>query len=82
VATKASDHEIEQLENDLASLSEIDEAIRIVLLRARTKQDIDELIRVRTALHRVWLRTMQRRQRAGRALAPPSPPDPDTPTGG
>ena len=84
MATKESDKEIERLENDLASLSEADEALRILLMRARTREDLDELIRIRTALHRVWIRAMDRRQQAGRRLEDehdPSRPE-DTPTGG
>jgi hypothetical protein len=66
VATKESDKEIARLEADLASLSEADEALRILLLRARTRDDLEELQRVRTAVQRVWLRMIERRQQAGR----------------
>ncbi len=68
MAAKARDHEIEELENDLASLSEIDEAARILILRARQRENLEELVRIRQVLYRMWLRATERRKRTGRKL--------------
>jgi len=66
VATKESDKEIAAIEHDLAAISEIDEAARLLILRARRAEDLAELTRIRAALYRMWLRATARRQRAGR----------------
>ena len=42
MATKESDKEIEELEHDLAAISEIDEAARLLILRARRAEDLFE----------------------------------------
>jgi hypothetical protein len=70
VATKESDKEIEEIEHDLAAISEIDEAARLLILRARRAEDLEELKRIREALYRIWLRATARRARAGRHLRP------------
>ena len=70
MATKESDKEIEEIEHDLAAISEIDEAARLLILRARRAEDLEELSRIREALYRIWLRATARRAHAGRHLRP------------
>lgn len=60
--TRAQEQEIEEVESDLAALSEADEAARILALRLREPHDIAEIKRIRQAIDRVRARAKQRRE--------------------
>jgi hypothetical protein len=61
--TKARSLEIDEAESDLAALSEIDEAARILAMRIREEHNIAEIKRIRQGIARIKARAETRRER-------------------
>lgn len=64
MAGRPSDPEIAHLEDNLASLSEIEQSVQILLARLRNPADREEAQRIFNAMQRIRTREQARRARS------------------